>query len=86
MDRARAELLKDRVNLLIQCAKDSDGEDFGAVNWCGLKVTDVCSEISHLHGEEEHFILVEEASANSKLGPWLTKALNEPGIFVKTEW
>lgn len=81
-----ATILRDKVNYLIGCAKESDAIDFGAVNWGDLKVTDVIEEKSLLTDYSETYVLVEEASANCKLGLWLTKKLNEPGVYVRTEW
>lgn len=81
-----AKVLRDKVNYLIGCAKQSNGIDFGAVNWGDLRVVDVIKEESLLDGRSEVFVLVEEASPNCHLATWLTEKLNAKGVTVRTEW
>lgn len=66
-------------------------EDFGAVNWGDLGVVDVEYRMSMLRPNEgpTAVVMVEEASPDSKLAPWLTRRAVErfgAQVRVECEW
>lgn len=67
------------------------GEDFGAVNWGDIGVSDIQYRLFVLDKDAQPFciITVEEASPDCELGSWLNGVLDHarfPNCYVECEW
>lgn len=84
-----ADLVAEVQRLLAEA--DAANVDLGAVNWADLGVRDVEYRLSMLAADAEPMcvVLVEEASPDSELGPWLNARLDKarfPRVFIECEW
>lgn len=79
------------VEGLIDEARRTPDDFFGAVNWGDLGVADVEYRLSMLdtHAQPTAHVLVEEASPGCMLERWLNERLDHdrfPSVFVACEW